>query len=132
MHNSGCSVTSVAVILSGFGIDKNPEDLRGNGAMISIDSVLKRNGLKVYRLDKPSAQKILDHLNQGNPVIIRAGGPKTGYGSYWSHSTGHYFTVLEANGNQVYVSNVGSSTKTGWMDVSKLLIDNRQVIFISK
>lgn len=55
-----------------------------------------------------------------------------GYSGYWSNSSGHYFTVLEANGNRVYVSNVGSSTKTGWYDINKVLIDNRQVIFVSR
>lgn len=80
MKSSGCSVTSVAVILSGFGIDKNPEDLRpktNTGTMININSVLQQNGLKVVRKDKPSASEVLKHLQTGNPVIIRAGGKKS-------------------------------------------------------
>lgn len=132
MHHKGCSVASVAVILSGFGIDKNPEDIRPkNGSMISIEGVLRENGLTVNTVNKPSAAEVLNHLNTGNPVIIYAGGPKRGYSGQWSSTTGHFFPVLEANGNQGYVSNVGSSTKTGWYDINTILKDNIQVIFIS-
>ena len=127
MKNSGCSVTSVAEILSGFGIDRNPEDVRRiNPNGISIVGVLRSFGLTCTEDTNATADKILQHLNTGNPVIINAGN------GYWSNGSGHYFTVLEANGNQVYVSNVGSSTKTGWMDVNKVLLQNKKVIFISR
>lgn len=127
MKNSGCSVTSVAVILSGFGVDKNPEDVRRiNPSGISITGVLNSFGLKTNVIRKPTQSQLLDHLKTGNPVIINAG---TGY---WSKGSGHYFPVLAADGNKVYVSNVGSSSKTGWMDVSKVLEDNKKVIFIKK
>lgn len=127
MKNSGCSVTSVAEILSGFGIDRNPEDVRRiNPEGISIVGVLRSFGLTCSEDQNATAEKVLQHLNTGNPVIINAGN------GYWSNGSGHYFTVLEANGNQVYVSNVGSSTKTGWMDVNKVLLQNKKVIFISR
>ena len=127
MKNSGCSVTSVAEILSGFGIDRNPEDVRRiNPEGISIVGVLRSFGLTCSEDQNATAEKVLQHLNTGNPVIINAGN------GYWSNGSGHYFTVLEANGNQVYVSNVGSRTKTGWMDVNKVLLQNKKVIFISR
>lgn len=128
MKNSGCSVTSVAVILSGYGIDKNPEDIRrtNGGSLISITGVLNSYGLNATEDYNPTASKILNHLKSGNSIIVNAGN------GYWSHSTGHYFTVLAANGNSVYVSNVGSSTKTGWMDVNQILLNNKKVIFVSK
>lgn len=133
MHHKGCSVTSVAVILSGYGIDKNPEDIRPkNGTMISISGVLEQNGLIAQRINKPSATQVLDHLNNGDAVIIYAGGKEKGYSGTWSDGTGHYFPVLEANGTKAYVSNVGSSTKTGWYDINTILKDNIQVIFVSK
>lgn len=136
MKNSGCSVTSTAVILSGFGIDKNPEDVRRiNPGGISITGVLNSFGLKTfvsyYNTSNGTeisehANRVLEHLKSGNPVIINAGN------GYWSNGSGHYFAVLEANGNQVYVSNVGSSKKTGWMHINKVLEDNKKVIFVSK
>lgn len=133
MHHKGCSVTSVAVILSGYGIDKNPEDIRPkDGSMISITRVLEQHGLTATRVNKPSAETVLSHLKNGDAVIIYAGGPERGYSGMWSSSTGHYFPVLEADGTKGYVSNVGSSTKTGWYEMSTILKDNIQVIFISK
>ncbi len=133
MKSSGCSVTSVAVILSGYGIDKNPEDIRPkDGSMISITEVLQQNGLNATRVNRPSAETVLSHLNNGDAVIIYAGGLKRGYSGQWSSTTGHYFPVLEANGTQGYVSNVGSSTKTGWYEMSTILKDNIQVIFVSQ
>ncbi len=133
MHHKGCSVTSVAVILSGYGIDKNPEDIRPkDGTMINITSVLEQHGLKATRVNKPSAETVLSHLKNGDAVIIYAGGPKKGYSGQWSSTTGHYFPVLEADGTKGYVSNVGSSTKTGWFEMSTILKDNIQVIFVSK
>lgn len=126
MKNKGCTVTSTAVVLSGFGIDKNPEDIRSiNPSGISISGVLRSFGLKVSVVNRPSAAQVLQHLRNGNPVIISAGP------GYWSNTTGHYFAVLEANGNSVYVSNVGSNTKTGWMDINTVLQQNVCVIFVS-
>lgn len=133
MKSSGCSVTSVAVVLSGYGIDKNPEDIRPkDGTMISITNVLEQHGLKATRVNKPSAETVLSHLNNGDAVIIYAGGKEKGYSGQWSSTTGHYFPVLEADGTKGYVANVGSSTKTGWFEMSTILKDNIQVIFVSK
>lgn len=133
MKSSGCSVTSVAVILSGYGIDKNPDDIRpSNGSMISITEVLQAHGLTATRINTPSSTQVLQHLNKGDSVIIRAGGRQAGYSGMWSNGSGHYFAVLEAKGNKVYVSNVGSSTKTGWYDINTVLKDNIQVIFVSR
>lgn len=127
MKNSGCSVTSIAVILSGFGVDKNPEDVRRiNPNGISVTGVLESSGLKTSVVNRPSATQVLNHLKTGNPVIINAGH------GYWSKTSGHYFPVLAVDGNRVYVSNVGSSSKTGWYDINKVLEDNKKVIFISK
>lgn len=133
MHHKGCSVASVAVILSGYGIDKNPEDIRPkDGSLISIAGVLQENGLKVNTVKKPSATQVLNHLYKGDAIIIYAGGKEKGYSGQWSDKTGHYFPVLEANGYQGYVSNVGSSTKTGWFNIETILKDNIHVVFISK
>lgn len=133
MHHQGCSVTSVAVVLSGYGIDKNPEDIRPkDGSMISITEVLEAHGLKATRVKTPSTTQVLNHLKTGNAVIIYAGGTKTGYSGQWSSTTGHYFPVLEASESKGYVSNVGSSTKTGWYDIDTILKDNKEVIFVSK
>lgn len=127
MQNSGCSITSVAVILSGFGIDINPEDIRAqypNG--VNLQTLIQSYGLKCETKEKPSANEVLNHLRNGNPVIINAGG-------YWTSSTGHYFPVLESlGGNDVYVSNVGSSTKTGRYNISQVLESNKKVLFISR
>lgn len=133
MKNSGCSVTSVAVILSGYGIDVNPEDIRpNNGTMISVSGVLESYGLTAKRVNKPTETQVLNHLKNGDAVIIHAGGKERGYSGYWSSTTGHYFTALEADGTKGYVSNVGSSTKTGWYEMSVILKDNIEVIFVSK
>lgn len=128
MKSSGCLVASVAVVLSGFGIDKNPEDIRriSNGALIAPEPIFKSYGFRYERVNKPSQEKVLYHLRNGNPVIILS------ESKVWTNKTGHFFPVLEAVGNQVYVANVGSATKTGWMDISEVMKGNKQVIFISK
>ncbi len=129
MHNSGCSITSVAVTLSGFGIDVNPEDIRTRyPSGVNLKDLIESYGLKceVKTVNQTSKQEILDHLNTGNPVIINAGG-------YWTSSSGHYFPVLEAlGGDQVYVSNVGSSTKTGAYSIDKVFESNKKVLYISR
>lgn len=127
MANSGCSITSVAVIFSGFGIDLNPEDLRVKYPnSTSISGLIESYGLNCEVKSNPSEDEVLSHLQSGNPIIVHAGG-------YWTSSTGHFFPVLEAlGGDKVYVSNVGSSTKTGEYSVTKVLESNKKVLFISR
>lgn len=129
MKSSGCSATSVAVVLSGYGIDATPEDIRklGNSGGIPVAGTLQDYGLTAVDTGRPvTVEELLNHLNTGNVAIINAGH------GYWSNSSGHYFVALEAKGNQVYVSNVGDNQDTGWYPVDKVLEDNKKVIYVSE
>lgn len=68
------------------------------------------------------------HLRTGNPVIVYTDPPDR---NYWTKNK-HFFPVLEVQGNQGYVANPNSKSKTGFTDISTIMQDNVYVLFISK
>ncbi len=122
MKSSGCSITSVAIILTGYGENVTPEDLRKEvgGKTTNLVALLQKHGVSCTRPGKKlSANDIKSHLQTGKPIIVNVNGE-------WTSSTGHYMTLLNYrnhNGEeQVYVSNPGTvnSSKNGWVALSRI------------
>lgn len=112
METSGCGITAMSIILSGYGKNCTPEDLRKeyypvlNGDMIS--STLSR----VYNLSNSdfyydsihlSNETIEKHLKSDRPILICVWNkPKA---NRWTTSS-HYLVLLACDNNHmVYVSN---------------------------
>ena len=51
MKSSGCSITSVAIILTGYGEDVTPEDIRQevNGKVTNLVTLLQKHGVNCQR-----------------------------------------------------------------------------------
>jgi len=119
--NSGCGPTSVAICASGFGINLNPGQLvkKWTGRKLYASSTSNGKLLNMIGLKqtKASGSKLLQHLTSGKPALARC---KKGYYT----SKGHYMAVIgirNKNGTtQVYISNPGSKSKTGWTNYSLL------------
>lgn len=122
MKNSGCTLTSIAIVLTGYGQDVTPETIRTevNGKLADLQAVLKNHGISSERPGRVlTEQEIIEHLESGRPIIVNVKGE-------WTSSTGHYMVLVSYRNkdgvNQVYVSNPGSSnaTKNGWVDISRI------------
>lgn len=122
MKNSGCSLSAVAVILTGYGKNVSPESLRQsvNGQMTNLCTLLSNNGVSSTRIThKLSSSEIINQLKTGKPIIVLVGKP-------WASGSGHYMCLLDykSSGGKdlVYVSNPGKNAShyNGWYDVNEI------------
>lgn len=122
MKNSGCSLSAVAVILTGYGKNVSPESLRQsvNGQMTNLCTLLSNNGVASKRIThKLSSTEIIEQLKTGKPIIVLVGKP-------WASSNAHYMCLLDykssGSKNMVYVSNPGKNAShyNGWYDVDEI------------
>lgn len=122
MKSSGCTLTSVAIVLSGYGENVTPEDIRKEvgGKMTNLVTLLQKHGISCSRPGRVlTASEIRSHLQSGKPIIVNVKGE-------WTSSTGHYMVLLDYRNKdgveQVYVSNPGTvnSTKNGWVNLSRI------------
>lgn len=111
MEESGCGITAMSIILSGYGINKTPEDLRKcyypvlNGEKISGE--LKKFGINnsdfYFDSIHLSRESLNKHLNSNRPVLICVWNKPNE--NRWTTSS-HYMVLLASDGdNKVYVSN---------------------------
>ena len=131
IKEKGCMPTSIAIISTGFGIkDKDGklytpvtfvEQVHNSGSSYAnAKNAMAKIGLTLgpQTWTKGNASKMIAHLNSGQPLLIHA---STGYYT----GGGHYMTVLDIrNGSEVYLSNPGSRTKTGWVNINTLISRN--------
>ena len=121
----GCGVTSVAIVASGYGINKNPYEcylvnsnltnsLRGMGFTVTEMGRFENRNAGVP-FDK---NKIIEHLKSGNPVIIYV---LRSAGSTFTTDK-HYMALLDVkdNGNYIYVSDPWATGRTGWQSAVSL------------
>lgn len=94
--SSGCSATSSAIVLSGYGIDKSPREVAASmGNVLRTDSdvanvALGSNGVSATWHDGHNATEIQQALNEGKPVItLMVNSPD----NFWT-SGGHYVVLL--------------------------------------
>ena len=133
----GCMPTSISIILSGLGV----KDAYGNAytPVTLIESGTITNNLSTgnnstygnakntfnkcghqvsevrYTSSSNAKNDILTNLSQGNPILVHAA-----RGEYTSE--GHFMTILDVEGDQVYLSNPSSKTnKTGWKNINDLI-----------
>lgn len=127
MSSSGCSITAIAVILSGYGSNKTPEDLRKE--VPNLANIIRKNGVSCTDYSKADKSKMMN----GKPMLVSISGTLRAGGSS-KYYEGHYIAILDAKGSdQVYVSDVGSSKTTGWANVNDIIsIVNRGIIYITQ
>ena len=121
----GCGVTSVAIVASGYGINKNPYEcylvnsnltnsLRGMGFTVTEMGRFENRNAGVP-FDR---NKIIEHLKSGNPIIIYV---LRSAGSTFTTDK-HYMALLDVkdNGNYIYVSDPWATGRTGWQSAVSL------------
>ena len=129
ISSSGCSITSIAVVLSGYGVNVTPADLRYHGRLAEH---FTSHGVSCSGYEPANKDKIMNNLKSGKPMVVsikgilKAGGTSKDYTEY-----GHYIALLDARGtDKVYVSDVGSNKSTGWAKVDDIIrIVNRGILY---
>ena len=128
----GCSITAVAIVLSGYGHNVTPNRWSGN-FLVSIDgSINAYEVAKRYDVTTSSAfikakTSIKKHLMTGQPAIIHVLGK-----SSFTNSQ-HWMALLDISkdGTQVYLSNPNVSGENGWINMDKALYDLRTYILVT-
>jgi flagellum-specific peptidoglycan hydrolase FlgJ len=129
----GCSVTAIAIALSGYGYNFTPSNF--SGPLISIfgktsqyatgsSIVFTRgsDGLAYNQVQTQHKQDIINHLRTGNAVIYHVLGARKGYSSiYTSNQHWMVLTDVNADGTQAYVSNPNSAGPNGWNNIDTIL-----------
>ena len=143
MESSGCGITAMAIILSGYGSDVTPEDLREKYyPVISGDDIpselsaaygIKNSGF-VYSDSQLSDEYITNRLLKGEPVLACAWNEPEK--NRWTSSS-HYIVLLAAdNCGSVYVSNPNggrnAQNSSGWYDIDEVVPFIAKAAFIEQ
>lgn len=112
MLDTGCGITAISIILSGYNINYTPEDLRnkyfpvldGNNISTELSKTFNvKNTDFLYDQVSLSEKNITEHLSKNKPVLICVWNkPKN---NRWTTAS-HYMVLLAQDDNgMVYVSN---------------------------
>ena len=138
----GCSITSVATILTGYGYNVNPGTYAGGikGIFSLIQAKIPTSHAYTYkgvRIDsatpshnggptEASRKAIINHLLTGKPAIVHVIGPGKGGSNQYAHSE-HWMAILEirqsASGYEVFVDDPNYNTAgRGWRSLESMLV----------
>ena len=131
MAENGCGITVMSIILSGYGKNYTPEDLRKMYYPVmnyeKLSSELSstfgiENSDFYYDSEHLSDKSIIEHLQTNRPIIVCVWNNPTD--NRWT-SASHYMVLLAAdNNNMVYVSNPNGlendSKSSGWYNIDEI------------
>lgn len=131
MEDNGCGITAIATILSGYGFDSTPEDLRkkyypvldNEKIPVTLANEFKIKNSGFYYDDVHLSEEALTkHLLTNRPVLICVWNKPTS--NRWTVGS-HYMTLLAADGyGKVYISNPNGAkfayNSSGWYDFDEL------------
>lgn len=142
MQDTGCGITAISIILSGYNYDITPENLRTkyypvlNGTNISKElskSFKINNSDFLYDSVSLSERKITEHLTKSKPVLICVWNKPTK--NRWTTSS-HYMVLLATDNNgMVYISNPNGledcSKSSGWYNFEEVGPYIAKVLYIN-
>lgn len=131
MAENGCGITVMSIILSGYGKDYTPEDLRKMyypvmdyekfSSELSTTFGIKNSDF-YYDSEHLSDKSIIEHLQTNRPIIVCVWNNPTD--NRWTTAS-HYMVLLAADdNNMVYVSNPNGlendSKSSGWYNINEI------------
>lgn len=112
MKENGCGITVMAIILSGYGKDLTPEDLREKYYPVLDYTKLSKELSNTFGIENTdfyydsvhlSKENIISHLKTNRPIIICVWNKPNN--NRWTTSS-HYMALLACDDNEkIYVSN---------------------------
>lgn len=118
ISHTGCSITSIALVLTGYGIDVNPGDLRNSN---NLAGHFISRGVSCVNA-APDSNRIVNNLKSGRAMVASISGDLKVNGSS-KYYPEHYIALLDINdkGDQVYVSDPGSILTNGWASLKDII-----------
>ncbi len=143
MEDNGCSITAMAIILSGYNKNYTPEDLRkkyypkldGNNISKELTDTFKiKNTDFLYSGKYLSNDYIKNHLLTNRPILICVWNKPNE--NRWTTAS-HYIVLLATDGeNMVYVSNPNGLDNTykssGWYEIDEITPYIAKILFIEE
>ena len=131
MAENGCGITVMSIILSGYGKDYTPEDLREKYyPVMNYENFSKelsstfgiKNSDFYYDSIHLSNEKIIEHLKSNRPIVVCVWNKPTD--NRWTTAS-HYMALLATDGDHmIYVSNPNGlendSKSSGWYDIDEI------------
>lgn len=121
----GCSITSISIVLTGYGVNVNPANLANHNYLVQH---YNEYGISCSR-SSATSEDITEHLKNGKPVVVeisgdlKAGGATKYYGQ-------HFIALLDINSSgEVYVSDPGSTTTNGWANVDDIVGISKSALY---
>ena len=141
MAENGCGITVMSIILSGYGKDYTPEDLREMYYPVmdyekfshKLSSTFGiKNSDFYYDSVHLSDESIIEHLQSNRPIIVCVWNNPTD--NRWTTAS-HYMVLLATDGkDMVYVSNPNGlendSKSSGWYDIDEITPYLAKAIYI--
>ncbi|MBP3708197.1 MAG: C39 family peptidase [Clostridia bacterium] len=141
MSESGCGITAMSIILSGYNKNYTPDDLRkkyypslrGDKISYELSHTFGISNSDFYYDSSHLSDKYIEkHLQSNRPILICMWS-KSG-DNRWTTSS-HYMVLLATDGHgMVYVSNPNglenSSKSSGWYDIDEVLPYIAKALFI--
>ncbi len=141
MSESGCGITAMSIILSGYNKNYTPDDLRkkyypslsGDKISYELSHTFGISNSDFYYDSSHLSDKYIEkHLQSNKPVLICVWS-KSG-DNRWTTSS-HYMVLLATDSRgMVYVSNPNglenSSKSSGWYDINEVLPYIAKALFI--
>lgn len=119
----GCGITSAAIILTGYGNDVDPEDVKNDnicpdGNIVSrFVTQFAKYGIESHE-EIVSNEKIIANLKAGRPVLINVQEGTIGNNYYG----GHWLALLGINEQgQIFLADPGSTFNSAYFDQSRIL-----------
>lgn len=141
MSENGCGITAIATILSGYGKNYTPEDLRKQYYPVLDNNTISEKlyskyGIKnsnfFYDANHLSNDNIIQHLSTNRPILICVWNkPKA---NRWT-TTSHYMVLLATDNNgMVYISNPNGlendAKSSGWYKEEEVIPYIAKALFI--
>lgn len=131
MEKNGCGITALAILLSAYGYNLTPDNLREKYYPVLNYENLSNELKNSYKIDNTdfyydsihlSDKSIIEHLKSDRPILICVWNkPKE---NRWT-SLSHYMVLLATdNNNMVYVSNPNGLkddiNSSGWYNINEI------------
>lgn len=143
MTESGCGITAISIILSGYGFDYTPEDLRKMYYPVLKGDLIPKELSNTFGISNSdflyddyhlSTDYIKEYLLSNRPVLVCVWTEPTV--NRWTTAS-HYMVLLACDGNDmVYVSNPNglenSSKSSGWYDFDEIIPYVAKALFVEK